>query len=238
MTSKLEPEFKKTTGYCYSEQGHNYQLTYSTNAARNSSAVLFIPTVTGWYALKKYDSITDSGIKVFKDSAYFPTRGTFMYAFGHKINFPLFKRYMEDALIERDYSVGCLYTPALAPGLSEFVKTKCLNFNSSYSLENKMTSGLTILNITGATSVEQSASFIVYPNGKIMYGPICVERSIEEEETAELLSTIAGKTITPVQINLFEGNYLKQFIQTKRLPELMGWECYHINPLTRTIVKL
>ena len=238
MSSKLEPDFKKTTGYCYSEQGHNYQLTYSVNAAKNSSGVLFIPTSTGWYALKKYESKADMGLNVFKDASYFPTTGVFVYTFGHRINFPIFKRYLDDALVERDYSVGCLYTPSLAPGLAQFVKSKCLNFTSSYSLENKMTSGLTILNLVGATSTEQSACFLVYPNGKILYGPICMEGAVDEEEIVEVLSKISGQKVNAAQINSFKGEVLEQFIKSGKLPELMGWEVYHIDTLKRTIFKL
>lgn len=238
MSSKLESDFKKVTGYCYSEDGHNYQLTYSVNAAKHSSPVIFVHAGQVWYAFKKYDSPSDTGIEVFKDSCEFLTKGVFTYVYGHKINFPLFKKYLSDALIQRDYTIGCLYTPNLAPGLFEYVKSKCLTFNSGYSLQNKMTSGLTAFNIVGKTKEEPSRGFLAYPNGKISYGSIIYEGKIEEEEVAELVSTILERTVLGVELRSIQIEELQNKLKNTPQFTLKGWEIFKIDPIKKQITTI
>ena len=238
MALSLEPDFKKVTGYCYSESGHNYQLTYSNNAAKNSSPVLFVNGGHLWYAFKKYESVDDKEIEVFKDSCAFLTKGVFSYGYGHKINLPLYKKYLSDCLLERDYNIGCLYAPSIAPGLVEYVKLKILTFHNNFSLEYRMSSGLTVFNIVFDFNSSSLKGFMVYPNSKITYGNVLYEGKIEEEEILQLGYILFNKKITIKefeQLICFESKKILEEIEHK---ELKGWEIYSVDPFNKILKKI
>ena len=224
-----ENDFKKSLSYGFSEGGHNYQISYSSNAAKNSSPVIYFTVRGDWYVLKQFEDQRDRGVEVFRDSSFFPQRGVFIYALGLKSQLPLFKNYLSGHLTDRAYHLQTVYPGSLlSPGLSGFVKNCCLNFHSSCIYQTRNTTGLTSVCLISPTVKEETTGFLIYPSGRVVYGSPLYEGGIEESQVQEVLDVLRGEELSDL-----DSLTLDQILENKK--KLRGWELYHIDLLEREV---
>lgn len=221
----MENEFQKYGFPTLSPEGHNYQLSYSAAAAKNSVGQIYYRGGKNWFLFRLEDKSEFDTTDIQFEPPY---KNVFAFYLGHKLYATEVSSYISRMLQKRSLllnnSKDLAQTVSLVEsGLSQYSKKIIMNYNNFYYNRYSRPTGITVVFVIRDPSQENPVLKVIYPNNKIIENvDSFYEGKILEEEYLQFIKTMTGwdlsqsKVITPELIKSKES-------------ELKKYSVYHLN---------